>query len=108
MLRLLSYSFGTLLFLSSIACAQEPSSEHGAQLFKQCAGCHGADGRNKAFGKSGIIAGQSAEDLMESIKFYRESEFKAHGTLLVMSKQTKNMSLQDISDVAHYISKLPK
>ncbi|KHG35231.1 MAG: hypothetical protein OA34_00555 [Sulfurospirillum sp. MES] len=91
-----------------MACAQEPSVEHGAQLFKQCAGCHGADGRNKAFGKSGIIAGQSAEDLMESIKFYRESEFKAHGTSLVMSKQTKNMSLQDISDVAHYISKLPK
>lgn len=108
MLRFMFFSLSTLLFLSSSSCAQEASLERGAQLFKQCAGCHGQDGHNKAFGKSGIIAGQSAEDLMESIKFYRESEFKAHGTSLVMSKQAKSMSMQDINDVAHYISKLPK
>ncbi len=84
------------------------AQNNGEILYRQCAGCHGIDGKNKAFGKSGVIAGQNVKDLIESIKFYRESEFKAHGTSLVMSKQTKNMSEQDINEVAQYISKLPK
>jgi cytochrome c553 len=45
---------------------------------------------------------------MESLKFYKESEFKTHSTSLVMSKQVKNMNMQDIIDVATYISKLKK
>jgi len=108
MFRMIIASFLTLLILSSLIYAQEPSTNRGETLFKQCAGCHGADGHNKAFGKSGIIAGQGTEELLESIKFYRESEFKTHSTSLVMSKQVKNMSTQDITDVVNYISKLPK
>jgi len=98
----------TLLFLTSIMYAQEPSIDRGATLFKQCAGCHGADGHNKAFGKSGIIAGQSYEELFESIKFYRESEFQPHTTSFVMSKQVRNLSIQDLTDIITYVSKLPQ
>lgn len=93
----------SLLFHSFLNAAED-----GKTLYAQCAGCHGKDGKNKAFGKSGIIAGQSVKYLVESIQFYRDSEFKAHGTSLVMSKQTKTMRDQDINAVAHYISKLPK
>ncbi|ATB68291.1 cytochrome c553 [Sulfurospirillum diekertiae] len=104
MARNIKNSLLTLLFLSSFLSAQN----NGETLFKQCAGCHGADGRNKAFGKSGIIAGQSVAELMESLKFYKESEFKTHSTTLVMSKQVKNMNMEDLNEIANYVSKLQK
>jgi len=108
MIRMLMASLPTLLLWTSLTYAQESSTNRGESIFKQCAGCHGADGHNKAFGKSGIIAGQSYEELFESIKFYRESEFQPHTTSFVMSKQARNMSMQDLTDVINYISKLPK
>jgi cytochrome c553 len=91
-----------------LLCSFLHAANNGEILFKQCAGCHGQDGRNKAFGKSGIIAGQDAEVLVESLKYYKETEFKTHGTSLVMSKQVKNMNLQDLQDIAAYVSKLQK
>jgi len=94
----------SILFLTSFLQAQD----NGEILFKQCAGCHGPDGHNKAFGKSGIIAGQNIDVIKESLKYYKEGEFKEHGTTLVMSKQVKNMNAQDLNDVANYVSKLPK
>lgn len=104
MARNIKNSLLSILLLSSFLYAQSD----GETLFKQCAGCHGADGRNKAFGKSGIIAEQSVGDLIESLKFYKESEFKTHSTTLVMSKQVKNMNMQDLNEVATYVSKLSK
>lgn len=82
--------------------------QNGEALYKQCAGCHGSDGKNKAFGKSGIIAGKTVEELMERLQFYKEVDIKTHSTTLVMSKQVKNMNTQDLNDIAQYISKLPK
>lgn len=96
----------TLLLITSVAQAAVEDANRGETLFKQCAGCHGNDGKNKAFGKSGIIAGQNAQVLIESLKYYKETDFKAHGTSLVMSKQVKNMNIQDLTDIANYISKL--
>ena len=55
-----------------------------------------------------MVAGQSVGDLIESLKFYKESEFKTHSTTLVMSKQVKNMNMQDLNEVATYVSKLSK
>lgn len=103
-MRILKISLCSLVIL----CSFLQASPNGEILFKQCAGCHGPDGRNKAFGKSGIIAGQDAEVLVESLKYYKETEFKTHGTSLVMSKQVKNMNMQDLLDIAAYVSKLQK
>jgi cytochrome c len=89
-------------------CSFLQAGSNGETLFKQCAGCHGPDGRNKAFGKSGIIAGQDPEVLIESLKYYKETEFKTHGTSLVMSKQVKNMNMEDLLEVVGYVSKLQK
>ena len=99
---------GTVLLfflLSSLLNAAEQPSR-GALLFKQCAGCHGADGKNKAFGKSGIIAGQSVEDLMESLAFFKESDFKPHSSTTVMAKQVKNLSNEDLLEGSKFISNL--
>jgi len=94
-----------LLLLSSLLQAAEQPSR-GALLFKQCAGCHGADGKNKAFGKSGILAGQNVEDLMESLTFFKESDFKTHSSTTVMAKQVKNLSNEDLLEVSKFISTL--
>ena len=96
----------SFFFVTSLLYADGPS--RGAVLFKQCAGCHGADGQNKAFGKSGIIAGQNAEDIIESLNFFKESDFKTHSSTTVMAKQVKSLSNQDIIDLANFISKLKK
>lgn len=100
-----------LLFLlvlsTSTISAAEPSTL-GAALYKQCSGCHGADGQNKAFGKSNIIAGQPAEDLMESLSFYQESDFKTHSSTTVMAKQVKNLSDKELTELTQFISKLKK
>ena len=93
----------SLLFYSFLNAAED-----GKALYAQCAGCHGKDGKNKAFGKSGVIAGQDSADLMESLNFYKESEFKGQGSTLVMAKQLKTFSTQDLNDVVTYVSKLPK
>lgn len=104
MVKNIKISLFCLLVFSSFLQAQS----NGETLFKQCAGCHGADGHNKAFGKSGVIAGQDVEVLIASLKYYKETEFKTHGTSLVMSKQVKNMNAQDLLDIATYVSKLKK
>ncbi len=96
-----------LLFLllgSLLHAVEQPN--RGAVLYKQCAGCHGPDGKNKAFGKSGIIAGQSVEDLKESLAFYKASDFKTLSSVSVMVKQVKNLSDEDLNEVSNFISKL--
>ena len=97
-----------LLSSTSVCALADNSFARGEIIFKKCAGCHGLDGRNKAFGKSGVIAGQDFADLMESLNFYKESEFKGQGSTLVMAKQLKTFSTQDLNDVVTYVSKLPK
>lgn len=79
-------------------------STRGELLFKQCAGCHGVNGKNKAFGKSGILAGQSATAIAESLKTYKEDGSKN----AAMTKQAKSLNAQDIASVSEYIAKLKK
>lgn len=100
-------AFLATLLLSTFALADDAVAR-GEIIFKKCAGCHGLDGKNKAFGKSGIIAGQAPSDLMESLNFYKESEFKGQGSTLVMAKQLKTFNAKDLSDIVAYVSKLPK
>lgn len=99
-------AFLATVLLSTLALAGDASL--GEVIFKKCAGCHGLDGKNKAFGKSATLAGQSPSDLMESLNFYKESEFKGQGSTLVMAKQLKTFNAKDLADVVEYISKLPK
>ena len=102
------FLFVPLFFMVSILSAADEPSRAATIFSKQCAGCHGADGQNKAFGKSGILAGQNAEDLIESLTFFKESDFKTHSSTTVMAKQVKNLSAQDLSELAAFISKLKK
>ena len=94
------------LVLTSSLYAKNRTSTIPSEIFKGCAKCHGVDGKNQAFGRSEALAGQDVEDLVESINFFKESEFGKKGVILVMSKQVNRLDDQQIEDLAVYISKL--
>ena len=79
-----------------------------SEIFNGCAKCHGKDGRNPAFGRSEPLAGQEVEDLIESINFFKDSDFGKKGVILVMAKQVEHLNEKQIEDLAVYISKLRK
>ena len=95
----------SLLFTTSVY-ARGKVSTVPSEIFKGCAKCHGKDGRNTAYGRAEPLAGQEVEDLVESINFFKESEFGKKGVILVMSKQVDHLNQNQIEELAEYISKL--
>jgi len=78
----------------------------GKALFAKCAGCHGADGKTKALGKSEVLSGQSAADLETKIAGYKAGTLDVAGMGGLMKGQVASYSDDDIKAVAAYISGL--
>ena len=97
----------TLVFTSSLF-ARGQVSTIPSEIFKGCAKCHGKDGKNSAYGRSEELVGQEVDELVESINFFKESQFGKKGIILVMAKQVKHLNDQQVEDLAVYISKLKK
>jgi cytochrome c553 len=81
-------------------------SKNGAALYAKCAGCHGADGKTKALGKSPEIAGQDAAQLRKAMEEYKAGTRNAYGMGGVMAGQAKGLNDSEIAALADYISKL--
>lgn len=79
----------------------------GAALYAKCAGCHGADGKTKALGKSDPIAGMAADAVVKDLEGYKAGTLNKHGMGGVMKGQA-NMSPEDMKAVAEYIATLGK
>ncbi|MEA3456878.1 MAG: c-type cytochrome [Campylobacterota bacterium] len=88
------------------AVADTAASVAGAAAYAKCAGCHGADGKTKALGKSPEIAGQSKEELITKINGYKAGTLDTAGMGTLMKGQVASMSDADIDAVAGYISTL--
>jgi len=78
----------------------------GKAAFAKCAGCHGADGKTKALGKSAVIAGESVADLESKLAAYKAGTRNVAGMGMLMKGQVASMSDDDIKAVAEYISAL--
>jgi len=91
---------------ATTAAADAATNVAGAEAYSKCAGCHGADGKTKALGKSPVIAGQSKEDLVTKIKGYKAGTLNTAGMGTLMKGQVASMSDADIDAVAGYISTL--
>jgi len=76
-----------------------------AGIYKKCAGCHGKDGKHKAFDRSAVIAGESKDALFKKLIFFQSTD-SDKGTLSVMKRQLKNLTKEDMESLAEYISKL--
>jgi len=88
------------------AAAPSADTAAGKVVFAKCVGCHGADGKTKALGKSGIIAGQSVADLEKWIAGYKAGTRNVAGMGMLMKGQVGGLSDEDIKAVAAYISTL--
>jgi len=87
----------------AVAAATGPD---GKALFAKCAGCHGADGKTAALGKSAVIAGQSAADLETKIAGYKAGTLNTNGMGALMKGQVSGLSDADTKAITAYISGL--
>jgi cytochrome c553 len=78
----------------------------GKAVYAKCAGCHGIDGKTKALGKSGIVAGQSSTDLVAALVEYKAGTRNVAGMGMLMKGQVASLSDAEIEAVATYMSTL--
>ena len=96
----------TEVIASATAAVAAATGPDGKALFAKCAGCHGADGKTAALGKSAIIAGQPAADLETKIAGYKAGTLNTNGMGALMKGQVSGLSDADTKAIAAYISGL--
>ena len=74
--------------------------------YAKCKGCHGADGKTKALGKSAVIAGQDKAALVTAMNGYKAGTRNVAGMGILMKGQVASMSDADMEAVADYLSQL--
>jgi cytochrome c553 len=88
--------------------ARKPDANHGMELFEQCVTCHGPDGGGQTNGSVPRIAGQHYRVLARQIVDFRHGRrwnFRMEG---VATSHDVIPELQDITDVAWYVSTLSR
>ncbi len=91
---------------AAAAVAPAADDNKGKALYAKCAGCHGADGKTKALGKSAVIAGQPAEEIEKKLKEYKAGTRNVAGMGMLMKGQVASLSDEDIKVLAQYIASL--
>lgn len=86
--------------------AEEVAQGTAPAAYDSCKGCHGADGKTKALGKSAVIAGQDKAALIASMNEYKAGTRDVAGMGMLMKGQVANMSDADIEAVAEYLSSI--
>jgi cytochrome c553 len=85
-----------------------PDVLHGAEVFAKCASCHGADGGGEASGSVPRIAGQHYPVLIRQLVDFRNGkrwDIRMEG---VATSHDVIPELQDIADVARFVSQMPR
>lgn len=77
----------------------------GEKLFTTCATCHGKLAEKSALNKSQIIASWDATTLIASLKGYKDNTYGGAMKGLMVD-QLKNLGVEDIINVSHYIVSL--
>lgn len=78
----------------------------GAELFKKCTSCHGANAEKAALNKSQIIKGWDAAKTTEALNGYKAGTRNSAGMGGLMKGQVGAYSDADIAAVAAYIATL--
>jgi cytochrome c553 len=88
--------------------ALKPDPDRGAEIFAHCASCHGADGGGRTSGEIPRIAEQHYRVLVRQIMDFRSGkrwDMRMEG---VATSHDSMPELQDVADVAAYISGLER
>jgi cytochrome c553 len=103
----------TLLWVAALAVAsatpaagRQGDAQAGKDKSEACASCHEGDGRSVGLRLYPRIAGQHFEYLLLTLKEYRSGERKA-GYAIQMTDSVKDLSDEDLADLARYYSELP-
>ncbi len=91
--------------IMGLALAAAVTTASASNLYKPCAGCHGADGGKKALGKSAVIKGWSSAKTAEALKGYKAGTYG--GPMKgVMKGQVARLNDAQIKELADYIAGL--
>jgi len=88
-----------------VAQVEAVATKSGADLFKVCSSCHGANGEKKALNKSKIIQGWSEVQVSTALNGYKDGSYGGAMKGLMKSQVTK-LSDEDIEILAKHISGL--
>ncbi len=96
----------TLLTLSLILGCNTALIADGETLYKNCAGCHGANGNTRALHLSKAIAGDNYDKTVKQLTAYKKGQLNLYGLGNIMETQAKTLSKSDIEALAKYIESL--
>jgi len=96
----------TLFILSLMLTFNTALMADGKALYKNCAGCHGDNGKTKALHLSKAIAGQSSAKTIKQLNAYKKGQLNQYGLGNIMKMQATTLSKSDIKTLASYIEKL--
>ena len=82
------------------------SSASAKELFNKCASCHGPDGKRKALGKSGVIAGMKKEEILKKLRGYKSGTLNLYGMGALMKTQVGGLSDKELEALAGYIASI--
>jgi cytochrome c553 len=85
----------------------EPDLEHGAELFRTCAACHGDDGRGTQDGEIPAIAGQHGSVLLKQLTDFRHDQ-RWDERMQNFTDRHHLPGAQDLTDVAAYTASLKR
>jgi len=96
----------TLFILSVILTFNSSLMASGKALYKNCAGCHGANGKTKGLQLSKKIAGQSASKTIKQLTAYKKGQLNQYGLGNIMKMQVATLNKAGIKELAKYIATL--
>ena len=96
----------TLMILSLMLTCNTALMANGKTLYKNCAGCHGDNGKTKALHLSKAIAGQASAKTIKQLTAYKKGQLNLYGLGNIMKMQAATLSDSDIKELASYIEKL--
>ena len=83
-----------------------PDFENGAELFTQCAACHGGEGQGLPDGSTPRIAGQHFHVIVKQLVDFR---YGKRWDFRMEQRANRHLgAFQDIADVASYVSQQPR
>ncbi|HEY6125372.1 MAG TPA: c-type cytochrome [Steroidobacteraceae bacterium] len=85
----------------------EPDLQHGAELYRTCAACHGEDGRGTEDGEIPAIAGQHGSVLLKQLTDFRHDQ-RWNERMQTFTDRHHLPGPQDLTDVAAYVASLPR
>jgi len=94
-----------VILLLTTVFALSLMANDGAGLYKKCSACHGAKAEKKALNKSQVIQGWSKEQLVSSLKGYKDGTYGGAMKGL-MKGQVASYDDAKIEAVAEYITTL--